>query len=385
MRPVALALQGDPRLLGLRVKLLDDAVHEHREVERLTVELHEPRPEPRHLEDLIGEPEQPLGTPPDDVGQAPLLLGEGAGSTLVKEVDGAADRRERRPELVGDGCEELPFRLLHLAQLARHRVERERERSDLVAAVDRDGLSERTRGDLGGGRGQQVERASHPPSDDRRPEQGQADGRAQRDQHRGPRARLETRGLGLRGDDPRAGRRHQPVQAFPDLLAQHQRGGVRQPHGTRAVATVEERVLLGDEAPVLLERGSGLAQVQRLPLAQRVLGEALEILRDPRRQLGPRCRIPPVAHHHRARLESQERWNRLAGGRGEAQRGDGTGRDLAVDGHETAHRAEAQGADAREHSDHERGGEEDLGSEPHAQPTAVFHSDIPALSRFTSS
>src|SRR5207244_417894 len=48
--------------------------------------------------------------------------------------------------------------------------------------------------------------------------------------------------------------------------------------------------------------------------------------------------------------------------------GDRSGRDLPVDGHETAHRAEAQGADAREHDDHERRGEEDLGAEPHAQP-----------------
>src|SRR6266850_280822 len=100
VRPVALALQSDTRLLGLRVKLLDDAVHELREVERLTVELHEPGLEARHLQDLIGEPEQPLGAQRDDVGEALLPLRERAGSALVQDVDGAADRRERRPELV---------------------------------------------------------------------------------------------------------------------------------------------------------------------------------------------------------------------------------------------------------------------------------------------
>src|SRR6058998_526456 len=205
VRPVALALQGDTGLLGLRVKLLDGAVHEPREVERLPLELHEPRAQARHLEDLIGEPEQPLGALRDDVGQARLLLREGAWSALVKEVDGTTDRGERRPEFVGDGGEELPLRLLHLAQLARHRVKRARERADLVTAVDYDGLSERTRGDLLRGRGQQVEGASHPPSDDRRPKQGQADGRAQRDEHRAPRGAHVDRGAHRAGRGRRPG------------------------------------------------------------------------------------------------------------------------------------------------------------------------------------
>jgi hypothetical protein len=39
VRTVAFALQSDTRLLGLRVKLLDDAVYEPREVERLPVEV----------------------------------------------------------------------------------------------------------------------------------------------------------------------------------------------------------------------------------------------------------------------------------------------------------------------------------------------------------
>src|SRR2546425_2541182 len=110
-----------------------------------------------------------------------------------------------------------------------------------------------------------------------------------------PYTTLFRSGLGLRREDPRAGRRHQLVQAFPDLHAEHSRSGVRQPHGPRAVAAPEERLLLGDDAPVLLERGAGLAEVPRLPFAQRVLGEPLEILRDPRRQFGPRRRIAPAA------------------------------------------------------------------------------------------
>src|SRR2546426_6414035 len=100
VRSEALALEGDARLLGLRVDLLDDAVHEPRQIERLTVELHEPRPQARRLEDLIDEPEQPLGALPDDVHEAFLLLRERSGNAVAEEIGGAADRRERRPELV---------------------------------------------------------------------------------------------------------------------------------------------------------------------------------------------------------------------------------------------------------------------------------------------
>ena len=340
MIPVALALQGDTRLRGLRVELLDRAVHEHREVERFSIELYEPGAKARHLEDLIGEPQQALGAPPDDVGEALLLLRERAGSALVEKVDGATDRRERRPELVGDGREELPFRLLHVTQLGRHRVERSCERPDLVAAFDRDRRTKRACGDLRRGRGQQIEGVGHPPRDDGRSEQRQAD------------------------------RPHQPVQALPDLLGEHPRGGVRQTQGARPVAALEERLLFGDDAPVLLERGACLAAVQLLPLALRILGKALQVPGDLIRHLRPRHRVAPVAQHERACLEPQEWLNRISNRRGKAQRGDRAGRDLSVYGHETAHRTETQGTDAREHDDHERRGEEDLGTEPHARKVA---------------
>src|SRR2546422_224112 len=79
VRPEPLVLKGDARLLGLRVDLLDGAVHEPCEVEWSAVELHEPRPQARHLEDLIDEPEQPLGAQPDDVREASLSLRERSG------------------------------------------------------------------------------------------------------------------------------------------------------------------------------------------------------------------------------------------------------------------------------------------------------------------
>src|SRR5207247_215566 len=108
-----------------------------------------------------------------------------------------------------------------------------------------------------------------------------------------------------------------------------------------------------------------LTEVQRLPLAHRVLGEAPEILGDLSGPLGPRPRVARVAQHERARLEPSERRDRLAGGRGEAERGDGLGRDLAIDEDETIHGKEAQNTDACEHDDHQRGGQEDLRAEPH--------------------
>ncbi len=259
-----------------------------------------------------------------------------------------------------DGREELPLRLLHLVQLARHRVERACERPDLVAALDRDGLAKRARGDLGRRRGQQGERAGHPLGDGGRGEQRQAHRGAERNQHGGPRAHLEACGLGLRREDLRVGRRHQRVEALLDLLGEPPRIRVDQTQRAGALASPEERLLLGDDAPVSLERHARLAEVKRLPVAVRVLGEADEILRNPRRSLGPRRHVARVAQHRGARLEPHERRHRLAGGRGEAQRRNGAGRDLTVDGHETIHREEAETTDAREHDDHERGGQEDF-------------------------
>ena len=371
VRPETLALQGDTRLLGPGVELVDDAVHEPRQIERLAVELHEPRAQARHLEDLVDEPEQALGALRDDVHEAFLLLRERAGDTVAEEVGGAADRRERRPELVRDGREELPLRLLHLAQLARHRVEGLRERPHLVVALDRDGLTERAGGDLGRRRRQHVEGAGDPLGDDGRAEQREADGRAQRDEHRGPGARLQARRLGLRLEDARVSRRHQLVEVRRDVLGEHPRLGVGQTQRRRARAALQERVLLGDDAAVPRERGARRAKVHRLLLAQRVLGETLEVLCDSLRPLGPRRRVTRIVQHHRAGLELHERRDRLTGGRGELERGDRVGGDLLIEEDEPPHRTKAQELDAHEHCDHECRGDEDFRSQPHATPSPV--------------
>src|SRR2546428_711151 len=101
MRAAGARGSGCPFLRAARqVDLSDAAAQEPRQIERLTVELHEPRPQARRLEDLIDEPEQPLGALPDDVHEAFLLLRERSGNAVAEEIGGAADRRERRPELV---------------------------------------------------------------------------------------------------------------------------------------------------------------------------------------------------------------------------------------------------------------------------------------------
>jgi hypothetical protein len=49
-----------------------------------------------------------------------LIVGERIGRALMEQVDGSADRRQRRAQLVGDDREELLLRLFRLTELARH-------------------------------------------------------------------------------------------------------------------------------------------------------------------------------------------------------------------------------------------------------------------------
>ena len=162
-------------------------------------------------------------------------------------------------------------------------------------------------------------------------------------------------------------RRHQPVQALLDLLGERPRLGVGQAQGPGAGAASDERLLLGDDAAVPLERGARRAELHGLRLALHESGEILETFGDPRCPLGPRRRVARVAQHHRAHLEPHEGRDRLAGGRGEVDRGDGAGRDLAVDGHEFANRVEAEETDDREHDDDEYRSQEGFRGEPHVR------------------
>ena len=124
-------------------------------------------------------------------------------------------------------------------------------------------------------------------------------------------------------------------------------------------------MLFGDDLAISGERGGRLAEVQRLPSALRVSGEALEIHGELRRQVSPRDRIARIPEHDGARFEPQERRHRFAGARGQAERGNRADRDLAVHRDQARHGAKAQGSNAREHDDHERRRQENLRGQPH--------------------
>jgi hypothetical protein len=187
-----------------------------------------------------------------------------------------------------------------------------------------------------------------------RDEQRQPDGRAQREQHAGPRPGLEAGGFGLGREDARVDRRHQPVEILLDRLGVRTRFGIRERERLRAGAAAHEILLRGNDAAIALERRPRLGELLALALALRILREALEILGDAVRPLVPRRRVAGIAHDHRPLLELDERRDRLAGGRGQTDGGNGAGRDLAVDGDEIADGVKAQIADHRQHDDHEQ-------------------------------
>ena len=121
-----------PRLLvERRVRALDEMLHvdlllQHREA--ACVEL-------REVEHVADEPREPLGLLGDDLERdvARLLVLD---EPLAERGDVAADRRQRRPQLVRHGHQEVPLQLLGLAQPPRHHAEAVRQQDDLVAAPD---------------------------------------------------------------------------------------------------------------------------------------------------------------------------------------------------------------------------------------------------------
>ena len=70
---------------------------------------------------------------------------------VLEQLDEAAEREERRAQLVRGGRDELLARAVELRELALHVVEGDRELAELVVGVDRDRAREVARGDLLGG------------------------------------------------------------------------------------------------------------------------------------------------------------------------------------------------------------------------------------------
>ena len=214
-----------------------------------------------------------------------------------------------------------------------------------------------------------------------RDDQRQRDGRAERDQHTRPRPGLQPRGLGLRREDPLVDGGHQPVQVLLHFLGARTRLAIGHGERMRAGPAPHEFLLRRDEALIVLERAPRGGELLGLPRALHGSGEPLEILGHPHRPLGPGRRVAGVGQHQRAHLEPDERRDRLAGGRGQADRGNGVGRDLSIDGHEVSDGVEAQEPDDCQHRDDEQRHEEGLrrqrrADEPrsdHARPIPIEH------------
>jgi len=71
------------------MKLLDRALHELGDVKGLAVKLDPVGAKARHLEDLIRKPQQTAGALFNNVGEAPLILGEKLGDAPVQQIDSA--------------------------------------------------------------------------------------------------------------------------------------------------------------------------------------------------------------------------------------------------------------------------------------------------------
>jgi hypothetical protein len=123
LRSVTLPLESDPCLIRLWVKLFNDAIHKRCEIERLPIDVYESRSGPRDVQDVFDELEKSFGALPDDFRQTLLTARQWAGIAAMKELHGATNRRQRRPQLVCDHRKEFLLRLLDLAQLPGHRVE----------------------------------------------------------------------------------------------------------------------------------------------------------------------------------------------------------------------------------------------------------------------
>ena len=119
------------RLLGERaVRMVEDAA----EVDLLVPDREPVRLELREVEDVPHETLEPVRLCGHDLERRLDLL-RLADDALAHRLDMAANRRERRPQLVRDGHEERALELLRLGQLLDHAPEAIAELRDLVAAA----------------------------------------------------------------------------------------------------------------------------------------------------------------------------------------------------------------------------------------------------------
>ena len=120
------------------------------EVDRLAPDLHRVGVELREVEQVVGELLQALDLPAhlgDELRRSPPV-----GSSVLEQLDEAAEREDRRAQLVRGVGDELLARAVEPRQAPLHLVEAARQLAELVGGVDRDRLVEVALGDRLGGR-----------------------------------------------------------------------------------------------------------------------------------------------------------------------------------------------------------------------------------------
>ena len=120
-----------PARLRLRLERRVRALAEDAHVDFLAQDREAPRVELREVEDVTDEPLEPSSLLGDDVERAAprLLVLEHA---VAQRRDVTANRRQRRPQLVRDGHEEVARQLLRLREPRRHLAEPRAEALDLA-------------------------------------------------------------------------------------------------------------------------------------------------------------------------------------------------------------------------------------------------------------
>ena len=118
----------------------------------------------------------------------------------------AADRGERRLQLVADREEEVPLRLLRALQLVDERVERDGERRDLGGAFDRNRLGMRAARERARRRRDPVDRPRDPARDEERGQRGEQPAGARRDEEPPDVRRQQRRGGALRPEQDEVAR-----------------------------------------------------------------------------------------------------------------------------------------------------------------------------------
>ncbi len=122
--------------LGLLGERLVGQVEQPFEVDLLLDEGEAVRVELRQVEEVADEAGQPVGLGLDDLERGVARVGI-RGEPLPQRVDVAADRRQRRPQLMRHGHQEVPLPLVRLREPPGHLAEALREVTDLVAGADR--------------------------------------------------------------------------------------------------------------------------------------------------------------------------------------------------------------------------------------------------------